>query len=236
MRDRGPFCDPCPGVSNPDQSADTDCDQAGSSCRDDNCPLVANSDQADHDSDDLGDACDPCPFDPGNDLDADGICADVDKCPNDANPSQLDVDEDDVGNSCDNCFFDWNPTQTDMDSDYEGDICDLDDGMIYIRFHQPEWVEWQEELGFDSWNSYRGNLAVLKGTGLYTQDPTLVPLASRNCDLAVPWQEDLDPPAGATLFFLTTGNYTGTGVESGLEVDSEGVERVNANPCSSPAA
>jgi hypothetical protein len=142
-----------------------------------------------------------------------------------------DADGDGVLGLCDNCPATSNPSQADGQGDGEGDACDLDDGLIYVRFHQSEYVEWQEELGFASWNSYRGDLAVLRGTGLYTQDPSLVPLASRDCDLTVPWKEDLDPPAGAALFFLTTGNYAGTGVENGLGVDSEGIERINANPC-----
>ena len=41
----------------------------------DNCPLVANGSLADADKDFVGDACDVCPLDPGNDSDADGICA-----------------------------------------------------------------------------------------------------------------------------------------------------------------
>jgi len=44
-------------------------------------PADANSDQADLNSDGLGDACDICPNDPDNDADGDGICGDVDNCP-----------------------------------------------------------------------------------------------------------------------------------------------------------
>lgn len=44
----------------------------------DNCPVVANADQADADADGLGDACDACPLDPENDADGDGACGDVD--------------------------------------------------------------------------------------------------------------------------------------------------------------
>ncbi|MCB9288833.1 MAG: HYR domain-containing protein [Lewinellaceae bacterium] len=47
-------------------------------------------------------ACpDPCPNDPDDDIDGDGICGDVDNCPDDFNPSQADLDQDGVGAACD---------------------------------------------------------------------------------------------------------------------------------------
>ncbi len=166
----------------------------------------------DLDSDDLGDACD--------------------NCPGDHNPSQDDWDGDAVGDFCDNCQFDRNTSQTDRDADSEGDICDLDDGLIYVSFSSgPDFVEWQEESGFDSWNFYKGALGVLTTIGDYTQAPGSNRLARQVCGLSEPWIEDsgFGPEPGKPAFYLTTG--LGGGVESGLGVDSSGEPRPNANAC-----
>jgi hypothetical protein len=61
---------------------------------DDNCPLIANPEQADADGDGLGDACD-------DDDDNDTIANSVDNCPLIANPDQTDSDGDGLGDACD---------------------------------------------------------------------------------------------------------------------------------------
>jgi hypothetical protein len=78
-----------------------DTDDPLNTCLLDNCPDNFNPDQADSDSDLLGDACDDCPLDPDNDIDEDGVCGDVDNCPEDYNPGQEDSDHDDMGDACD---------------------------------------------------------------------------------------------------------------------------------------
>ena len=112
--------------------ADTDGD--GFLDDEDNCPAIANADQADADGDDAGDACDP-------DIDGDGVDNAVDACP--GHDDNVDVDEDGIPDGCDdrimadtdgdgflddedNCVNDPNPNQTDHDNDGVGNACDPD--------------------------------------------------------------------------------------------------------------
>jgi hypothetical protein len=75
----------------------------------DNCPLVPNPDQENHDADPLGDACDD------NDDDDELIDAE-DNCPTVANNGQEDQDEDGLGDACDD----------DDDGDLDPDVTDCD--------------------------------------------------------------------------------------------------------------
>ncbi len=98
-----------------------------------NCDTCANTDQANHDTDELGDVCD-------SDDDDDGVSDTTDNCPLIENPNQEDNDGDDLGDVCDpdddndsvldgndNCPLIANTNQLNTDLDTQGDVCDPDD-------------------------------------------------------------------------------------------------------------
>jgi len=89
------------------QERDPDRDGDGVPDADDNCPDVANPDQADADGDGIGDACDtcdhclPCAVGPDHDEDGDKIPDGCDNCPAVPNADQADADGDGIGDACD---------------------------------------------------------------------------------------------------------------------------------------
>ena len=187
---------------------DADGDGVHGAC--DNCPQVVNGSQLDTDADGRGNACDNC------------VAV--------LNPGQLDADADRLGDACDNCPLEFNPGQIDFDHDFQGDRCDLDDGLIYLFRNDWVYLEWQEEGGYDHWNVYEGDLAVLRATGSYTQAAGSNPLARRSCAVADPWVEDTEwVDDGKVRFSLVTG--VAGGIEGGLGTDSAGMPRTNTNPC-----
>jgi hypothetical protein len=91
------------------------------------CQVAVNPFLPDFDADGLADSCDPCPLDPFNDADSDGVCGYVDNAPALANADQADADADGVGDVADNCVDDPNADQVDADGDGLGNACDPDD-------------------------------------------------------------------------------------------------------------
>ena len=126
--------------------APLDTDMDGIVDADDNCPMVANEDQADMDDDGAGDVCD-------DDRDGDTVANDTDNCPDAANEDQANLDEDGTGDVCDddidgdgaaneadNCPLTANPEQGDVDEDGAGDACDDDsdnDGVANLDDNCP---------------------------------------------------------------------------------------------------
>lgn len=142
----------------------------------------------------------------------------------------FDWDRDGVPICDDNCPHAGNAMQSDFDSDGEGDACDLDDGLIYVRCEPNHWVVWQEEQGYEAWNSYRGDLMELKSGGDYTQPTGSNPIARRTCGTTESWLSDaLSVEPNQVAFRLVSG--ISNGVEGDLGQDSSGQTRPNANPC-----
>jgi hypothetical protein len=82
----------------------------------DNCPAVSNPDQADTNTNGIGDACEQA----GVDSDGDGVDDAADNCPGTPNPLQEDFDGDSQGDACD----------SDDDNDGLADSVETDTGVF----------------------------------------------------------------------------------------------------------
>ena len=158
-----------------------DPDRDGQLSTDDNCPMVANPDQADADADDIGDVCDACPTTPGPceceagqglDMDGDGIDDACDPCPGGVNH---DEDHDLAFDACDRCPG-LAGGQEDADGDGVGDACDrsateADRLRFFDAFAPPQvgwmspWAGWQRELADG------GSIVNVEATSDTAQDP-----------------------------------------------------------------
>ena len=170
-----------------------------------------------------------CGLDP--DPDADGFDNDVDNCPDDPNPGQEDVDSDGFGDVCDLCISIPNPSQADRDGDAIGDACDGDDGEVWLEFPATDdRVDWLDEVGADVYHLYRGDLATLKATGIYTQAPGSHPNVGNLCATATSeWLDAHLPAVGTTAYYLAS--IVSSGAEGSLGKDGDGLDRPNDNPC-----
>lgn len=163
------------------------------------------------------------------DSDDDGGADGIDNCPLVTNPTQFDADADGVGDACDNCALLPNAGQDDGDADGQGDLCDLDDGLLAFTEMRPGELRWQDDSVYDWFNLYRGDLAVLRGGGAYTQDPTATHV-DRWCGLTSAIAGDTyTPPAGAALYYLVTG--VAAGIEGALGWGPDGGGNPNEHPC-----
>ncbi len=171
------YPDNCPDLANLDQ-ADGDADGVGDLC--DNCANAANPSQSDSDGNGIGDAC--------SDVDGDGVTDSADNCRLVANADQADADTDRLGDVCDNCPAVANIGQEDRERDGVGDAC----APVWIADSSADWSATGTQSEKNWQNGYY-NLTVdqVAGDGIYQADDFL------EFDLAV-WtgvQWDLTPAA-----------------------------------------
>lgn len=107
------------------------------------------------------------------------------------------------------------------------------DGPTRLLATQADGLSWdpvmRPGIGYEA---FRGDLDVLRETGVYTQDPVSVPGARQFCALAVPSLSDTDVPVpGQALFYLAAARGTVAGT---LGFTSAGSERPRTMPCVSP--
>ncbi len=209
----------------------------------DNCPSVFNPDQADHDLDGRGDACDP---DDDDDLVPDGS----DNCPLVANPDQADSDQDGTGDACDACALDAdgdfvcddadncpgtpNTDQANADGDPVGDACDCapGDGAVFARAApvgpglvvqaDRVTIAWPGATDARSYALYKGRIPARQAFSY-----------RHTCfarDLAAPEaRDDRTPVPGETFYYLAAAaNCFG---ESDLGLDAAGATRPGPDGC-----
>lgn len=138
------------------------------------CTYFCNLAADDQDMDDVGDAEDPCPFDPANDEDGDGICGNEDNCPKTFNPGQEDSDEDGVGDLCE------------AGKPFEYSIEEIPDGLV-VRYTA-------EGISLNRRKTPLGEMVSLSMDGLSPRGPVGRPaLPVKHLVIEVPWEvEDVE--------------------------------------------
>ena len=140
----------------------------------DHCPRFSNVNPSDLDDDGLGDVCDLCPEDADNDLDGDGLCANVDVCPGIPDPAQDDADEDGIGDRCDddvdgdgvvndedNCPYQPNEDQENSFGGPQGDVCEL---LFFYEDFEEGLAGWEFVRWVRTSRRFSGHQALSKGT------------------------------------------------------------------------
>ncbi|MCH7779651.1 MAG: spondin domain-containing protein [Acidobacteria bacterium] len=120
------------------------------------------------------------------------------------------------------------PPYADADGDGTGDVCDLDDGYLFFSDVSMASQAWQGDPGYTSYNLYRGDLAVLRSAGEYTQDLSAA-AADRFCSVGTSISDAYAPAPDEAVFYLVVG-FDGS-AESSLGENRWGTARLNANPC-----
>jgi hypothetical protein len=110
--------------------------------------------------------------------------------------------------------------------------CELDDRTITITFPATDWIAWQPERGYSSFNLYRGGLSWLSGGAVAEEGDGA--LAGGACDLRkTGLREQSAPPPGRAIYYLVTGNNLGAEQRAGL--DGNGTLRSHSISCPAPA-
>ncbi len=82
-----------------------------------------------------------------------------------------------------------------------------------------------------AYNLYRGTLAILRGSGTYTQLPQL-PIPEQFCEVlpeTLPYVDGYRPTTTVAIIYMVT--TVTTAYEGSLGQDSSGSLRANDNPC-----
>ena len=164
----------------------------------DNCPNIANNDQADADSDKLGDACDPTPK---GSVSGDG-----------------DIDNDTIPNKKDNCVTFKNKNQEDSDDDGLGDVCDtypLVFGQNHtIKAGDSTCYKHLTEKHFSPWSLQNRANSVVEGVRSLTKPMKIV----------APQNDEVPPQA--PHYFYNIDNWDSFGDKNSWTADELDVEKL----------